>query len=389
MSNNKMSNDGKPNLIGELARIFGSCAGSALLHSLSGGRVTLLPASNPAVPPQLPAPVLASLSPAPSADPSPEPVDSPKPDVEATEEVMPLAKQPAKRRRPGEPSGPWEYQWVRSCERADFVGQGLLTYRGEPYIALEILLQDIVIARAALAPTANFSAFHTLGMRLSTNGELPPLCERVKFDYSEETWGFRVEAGPLEKLAPKIDSLQKALCLHKGGKALLLPKFPGLCAPEKRFSFDREDNSYSAVPFVVRIERRRTTEPIVHVQWFLISPCGEDDFEHLYGGTSLMSWRDAVTIGKYGTLYAKVSLPERDGFAWFPPGSWCPVRVEGVSTRRGKNEFAEALVLDREGIPKEIQEFIGRYRDIQTAPLNMDRLCAHYRKSWGFALRDE
>jgi hypothetical protein len=63
--------------------------------------------------------------------------------------------------------------------------------------------------------------------------------------------------------------------------------------------------------------------------------------------------------------------------------------VEGVSTRRGKNEFAEALVLDREGIPKEIQEFIGRYRDIQTAPLNMDRLCAHYRKSWGFALRDE
>jgi hypothetical protein len=100
MSNNKMSDDGMPNLIGELGRLFGSCAGSALLHSLSGGRVTLLPASNPAVPPQLPAPVLDSLSPAPSADPSPEPVDSPKPDVEATEEVMPLAKQPAKRRQP-------------------------------------------------------------------------------------------------------------------------------------------------------------------------------------------------------------------------------------------------------------------------------------------------
>ncbi len=378
VSKTRMTNDDKPNLMWELARIFGYCAGSGLLNSLSGGRVTLLPPANPATLPLLTAPAMASLSPAPPADPSSAPVvvASPKTDIEAAEEVLPPAKQHAKRRRPGEPTGPWEYPWVRSCDRADFVGQGMLSYRGKSYIALEILLQDVVIARAVLAPRDNFCSFHTLGMRLCSEGELAPRCDQVKFDYSEETWGLRVEAGSIENFAPKIDSLRKALCLQKVGEALPLPKFPELCALEKRFSFDRQDDSYKAVPFVVRIDQRRTTEPIVTVQWFLIRRCGEDDFENLYGGTSLISWRDAVTLGKYGTLYAKVSLPDLGEPTSFPPGSWCPVRVEGVSTKRGRDEFAEALVLDHEGIPEEILEFVGRYRDVQRTPLNMDRLGA-------------
>jgi hypothetical protein len=83
-----MTDDDKPNLIGDLARIFGFCAGSAMLHSLSGGRVTLLPASNTAVPPPpLTVPVQDSLPPAKSADQSPELADIPKTDAEATEVV--------------------------------------------------------------------------------------------------------------------------------------------------------------------------------------------------------------------------------------------------------------------------------------------------------------
>ena len=198
----------------ELARIGGSCALSALLNTFSGDRVTLLPSPRRVWAPSLPPP------PPPSPSPPPPPTPAlPLPSTDSTttksdnepasvgvteaEVVRPPARPPAKRLLPGEPPGPWKYSWAQGDNRTDLVARGTLKHRGQSYVALEILLDSVVLARAAITPTCNLFSYQKVGMRLPAVGELESRCDQIKFDFSRENWGPRVDAGALEGLRTK------------------------------------------------------------------------------------------------------------------------------------------------------------------------------------------
>jgi hypothetical protein len=309
-------------------------------------------------------------------------------DVTEAEVVRPPARQPAKRLLPGEPPGPWKYSWAQGDNRVDLVARGTLRYRGQSHIALEILLDGVAIARAAITPTYNLLFYQKVGMRLPAAGELESRCERIKFDLSKENWGPRVEAGALEAFAPKIESLQVALNLRKRGKALPLPKLPETHNDQRCVYLNREGDRFRFAPVIVRIEQRLTTEPVVHVQWFSFDDTDQERIDCYYSGTSLMSWQDTVTLARYSEIYAKVSLPQQ---GWLQgttlQGSWYPVRVEAGITRNGGSEFAHGLFLNASGIPEEIQHHVRRYKDVYTAPLDTGR-CGAADWGWGFMIPD-
>jgi len=281
-----------------------------------------------------------SEPPPPTEGPSTESNGDPETNITVVADEMPQIRKTVRYRLPGEPVGPWESPWLRSGGRADLVARGVLKYRGKLHVVLEIILQDVIIARAALSPAGYFCDHQTVGMRVPATGGLESRTELIKFDYSEKNWGLRVEAGSLESFAPRIESLREALDLQKRGQPLSLPRVPESYDAGKRFCLNREDDYYSAVPIVVRIDRRRTSEPIVHVQWFCCR-ARENDIDYNYGGTSLMSWRDTVTLAKYSELYAKFSLPDH-GWIEGIHGTqceWKESQSDGAKANSGKGWY--------------------------------------------------
>lgn len=256
------------------------------------------------------------------------------------------------------------YCWANSPHRADLIARGVVTYRRVSYLAVDIVREKLIIARVAVDRRASFFDVCTVALAREVTYRGRRLCRYdtirgCKPRPGEPLW-FPLDPGILA-VPPRFASAREAFRLRKN-RQWPLPSRPG--REHAAVAIRNNSNHAACVPLVVKIERRKTSEPVVKVH-FCSHPEGIKSPYLDFHGDGYMSWSSAIALARCGQVGVKIALPK---------GGWIAGELAAdVSVAPNHKEYGRGLSLVPTSLPESAQEWARNFPSIFDLPLRQSR----------------
>ena len=254
-----------------------------------------------------------------------------------------------------------DYRWSNCSTDADLIGRGIVYYYTRPYLAIDARRKGMTIARfnLALDSSDKFFQFFQVGLAraLEVGGQRISRYDRIRGCTTNGRKGLSVDGKELEKVAPRIASFPNSLRLREN-RHWSLP--PG----ESNFAIRCSQGDVNCLPMVVKVRRRKSSEPLVKTQFFTWQE-GAARPKLEFCGEGYMSWHSAIVLADCGRIGAKIAFPE---------GGWTLAELAAdVEVSSDGKKFGRGLQLLFGSLPKRARQWASQFWTFSKIPLSEGR----------------
>jgi hypothetical protein len=234
-------------------------------------------------------------------------------------------------------------------------------YYRTDFLAIDIIKCRNVIARMAMNPWSPIFRQLNVGLvyKYEDDGRRFLKCDAIGCHDFGGSYFVHLNWASLRKTAPRIASLRDALQLHGDPRALSV-ELRQEADLERNFAIRTQYGSVICRPMAVKITQRRTSEPLVELEFYTGERVMEARGLDLCG-VGFMSWSSAIAFAHHAHLYAKIALPE---------GGWIvgELVADVVKSSDGKLR-GRGLKLRLDSLPPRFRSWAAQFTSIFDLPL--------------------
>jgi len=254
------------------------------------------------------------------------------------------------------------FQWSDSQTDADLIASGVVLRYGRTYLAVDIVREERIVAQVDVDLNRSGTFLQYFGVGLARDvehrGERALKCDRINEHCLNGRRSYVVGRDELLDVAPKIASFPTSLRLRKD-RRWAMPILPGKRTGD--FAIRSNWANVDCVPVIVDIDRRKTSEPVVTVQFFARHN-DDQSREWEFCGEGFMSWHSAIVLAHWGRVGLKIALPE---------GGWTIAYLSSdVKVTPDGKEYGRSLHLKLSSLPEAARQWASSFPDIFHVPLS-------------------